>query len=342
MNLSDAIDAFAANRQATGVAAGTRRNELAILRRLLADVGNVQVHNLKPQHIDTFWARRTTWGAGTKNRARSTLMIFFDWCRNRNYMPKDVDPVAGSRRIKVPPRDRIIIPQSEFTTILAERRNPRERIITALGLYLFLRLSETANLRWQDFNFDTNTVEVYRQKTLTIDTLPLCVELVEELRAWRRYYAVKVGEQVQGGWFVVPGLTPARRRGIPGQKGFAVADEVDYVPTRKGALGDTIARILTEAGYYKPMEGGHTLRRSGAVALYNQLTDVGHDRAIRVCQAMLGHSSIQTTEVYLRLDLDRKVRNDLLAGKPMFPEAIGGEVVPLERFMDGQANTGSL
>ena len=53
-----------------------------------------------------------------------------------------------------------------------------------------------------------------------------------------------------------------------------------------------IARGLREAGYYIPYEGGHTLRRSGATALYNQLTHVGHDRAIRICQAMLGHSSV--------------------------------------------------
>jgi integrase len=119
----------------------------------------------------------------------------------------------------------------------------------------------------------------------------------------------------------LPGL-PAKggQRGRKGIKGFVEVLERPYLPTTKANLGYAIRTILQAAGYYRPQEGGHTLRRSGATALYNQLSSVGHDRAIRICQAMLGHSSVQTTEIYLRLDLDRKVRNDLLAGKRMFPE----------------------
>ena len=130
-------------------------------------------------------------------------------------------------------------------------------------------------------------------------------------------------------WYVVPGTTPPRGLSTKGAKGFTAHRPRFYLPTKRADLSKIIKQGLIEDGYYVPFEGGHTLRRSGATALYDQLTFMGHDRAIRICQAMLGHSSVQTTEIYLRLDLDRKVRNDLLAGKPMFPDRGEGTVVPL-------------
>lgn len=335
MLLSDAIQAFAHDRRAKGVAPKTRSNEQQVLRLLLADVGNISVRQLRPQHADTFWANRTGWAPGTLNRARGTLSIFFGWCRDRGYMNRDTDPLAGTRALKVPPRSRALIPQGEFQRVIEARENPRTRVTFAIGLYMFLRISEIEGLRWQDLDLEGGSAEVFRQKTQTIDTLPICEELVAELKRWRLAYAAHVGEQVRPEWFVVPGTTPPRATSSKGTKGFVAHHPRFYLPTKRADLSRVIKGGLQEDGYYVPYEGGHTLRRSGATALYDQLTSIGHDRAIRICQAMLGHSSVQTTEVYLRLDLDRKVRNDLLAGKPMFPTAGAGTVLLLN---SGRAN----
>lgn len=320
MNLSDVIDTYIADRRARGLAASTIRSQKGTLSLFLADVGNIETRRLKPQHLDAFWINRTTWGPATRNRARHTLSIFFAWCRIRGHLPRDYDPMEGTRKERVPQRDRVTIPQSEFEPFLDKIQDPRKRIAAGLGLYLFLRISDAQALRWQDVNFDTSTIDVYRPKTKQIDTLPICDELMAELRRWRLAYAAKVGNQPQPGWFLIPGM-PARggQRGAKGQKGFVEIIERPYLPTVQANLGYAMRTLLQAAGYYQPGEGGHTLRRSGAIALYNQLTSLGHDRAIRIVQAMLGHSSVQTTEIYLRLDLDRKVRNDLLAGKRMFP-----------------------
>jgi integrase len=341
--LSDAITAYGHDRRAKGFQPKTRSNEQQVLRLLLADVGNINVRNLKPQHMDIFWANRAGWAPGTLNRARNTLSTFFSWCRDRGYMGRDNDPLAGTRTFKVPDRSRVIIPQSEFSTLIEGAKNPRTRIAVALGLYLFLRISETQGLRWQDLDLEDGRVEVYREKTQKIDTLPLCTELIAELRRWRMVYAAEAGEQVRPEWYVVPGTTPPRGRGIKGRKGFLVHETRYLLPTKRADLSKVIKGFLSETGYYIPYEGGHTLRRSGATALYDELTRLGHDRAIRICQAMLGHSSVQTTEIYLRLDLDRKVRNDLLAGKPMFAPVEGGTVMayPLGG-VSGTENGGSV
>jgi integrase len=344
VNLSDAVGQYLADRRARGMKVTTLRNHRTTLQLLLADVGNIQTRNLRPQHVDLFWSNRTTWGPGTMNRARSDLNSFFVWCQNRGHIARDMDLLAQQRAFKVPPRDRTIIPQSEFSTFLESIEDPRARAMSAIGLYLFLRISEIAGLRWQDFNFDNDTVEVFRTKTNTVDILPLCEELITELKHWKLMYAATVGETVKRSWFVIPSVTRPTGNAVPGTKGFVSFTKPEYLPRTKARLDRLMLKVLTDSGYYKPFEGGHTFRRSGATALYEQLSSVGHDRAIRVCQAMLGHANIATTEIYLRLSLDRKLRNDLLAGKRMFPSLPAAQVVRLntQETVDGQSTAGGI
>lgn len=345
MNLSEVIDQYAVDRRAKGFGAGTRKNELYVLRHLLVSAGNINTRSLRPQHIDKFWADNPDWAPGTMNRVRNSLGTFFVWCQNRGHIARDVDLMAGHRKMKVAPRERVIIPQSEFSTFLGDIGDPRMRAACAVGLYAFTRISEISDLRWQNLNFDTDTAEVFRRKTSTMDVLPLCEELVEELNRWKFAYAAKVGSPVQPGWFLIPALTQVNGIGVKGKQGFQGNSTSRYRPTDRATLNHPIKQVLKDTGYYMPYEGGHTLRRSGATALYNQLSSVGHDRAIRICQAMLGHATITTTEIYLRLDLDRKVRNDLLAGKRMFPASGEAKVVSmgnLREVVDGQTNVGSV
>jgi integrase len=332
MKLSDAIQAFEHDRRAKGYARGTIVNQSRFLRHLLAATGNIETKSLRPQHVDAYWDRLSHLAPGSLNVARGALQSFFKWGQNRGYIRRDIDLLAGMRKFKVPPRNRLIIPQPEFASILESIVNPRTRIAMATGLYVFTRISETSNLRWQDIDLDTGHMEVYRQKTNTMDTLPICVELAEEIRHWRFEYGSMVGETPRPDAFFIPGREPMARVGKKGHWGFTEESLAPMDPMRRPVLGGYIRDELIRVGYYNKHEGGHTLRRSGAIALYNELSRVGHDRAIRICQAMLGHATITTTEIYLRLDLDRKVRNDLLAGKPMFPHTRGeAEVVDLSR-----------
>jgi integrase len=341
VNLSDAIQLYLTDRQARGIKPRTNNNDRVTLNYLLSAVGNIKTQSLCTQHIDRFWMRVSHLGPASKNRAKAQLSSFFKWLQARGHLSRNVDLLEGYRKLRVPPTSRIIIPQSEFQTFLDGITDPRRRIIAAISLYLFTRISETCALRWQDFDLDAvdpitgkpkPTVDVYRSKTEQLDTLPVCRELLEELRRWKRAYAVIMGEQVQPGWLVIPGREAPKMSGVKGTKGkLELVEQGKYLPHKQAFLHFTVREMLKEAGYYQPKEGGHTFRRSGAVALYNQLAEHGHDRAMRICQAMLGHSSIQTTEIYLRLNVESKLRNDLLAGKPMFPEQSEASVVPLHR-----------
>lgn len=337
MDLSDAVRAYLRDRANRGYAKGTVYNDKRILTLFLADVGNINTARLRPQHLDTFWAHRH-WAPGTTNKARATLSGFFKWCQHRGYLPRTMNLLDDTRALRVPVRKRIIIPQGEFSTFIeAGYKDPRTRIVLALGLYLFTRISETGGLRWQDWNESDGTIEVYRDKTKTLDTLPVCSELDRELKLWRRRYAVLVGETPHPSWFIVPNRSRPKFTGTAKSQ-LKQTGGGEYLPTTRMRPDGVIKLALKQADYYQDREGGHTLRRSGAIALYNQLTSVGHDRAIRVCQAMLGHSAISTTEIYLRLDLDRKVRNDLLAGQFMFPEGNEATILNLGDRLHGESN----
>jgi len=351
--LSQAIDHYRADRTARGYAKSTIKNEQYLLRDFLVAAGNIQVHSIGPRQIDALYARKQDeWSAGTQNKARAMLSSFFIWCQRRGYLPKGSDPLEGTRNRRVPDRDRTIIPPADLPAVLDVAENPRDRAIIAIGYYLFLRVSETSCLRWQDVDWDhprkgtdewKPTVSVFRQKTGTSDVLPMAEELYHELRRWKLAYSAEIGQPVRPGWFVIPSRTLAKRTGVKGRKGLVEVQGSVLLPTRETKdVTRVINRVLKSADLYQLGEGGHTLRRSGAVALYNQLSSVGHDRAIRMVQAMLGHSGISTTEVYLKLSLDRKSRNDLLAGKRMFPQVGGGTVTSLKEEADGEANAGSV
>jgi integrase len=75
--------------------------------------------------------------------------------------------------------------------------------------------------------------------------------------------------------------------------------------------------------------GCHTLRRSGALALYNKWIKEGRANAMELVQALLGHDKISTTQVYLSLNFQRAARNEAMAGMDLFDDEQEGSVTPL-------------
>lgn len=337
-SLSDAIEEFQDSRKARGVAAGSLRNERVVLRQFLGVVGNIFVHNVTGAHVDKWLAEYSYKAPATLNRDQTFMRQFFEWCRGRNYSRKDQDPMAGVRSRKTRLRDALFIDKEDFGKVLDAAQDGRDRIVVALGLYMFLGRAELRALRWshvhiEDPNPELWYVQVWRQKTGKYDEKPVSEELAKELRRWRLEYGARMGEPVQPDWHVVPAFsvgTIYAGKPIPLWERTIVPDK----PYWKTEL--TTKRVLGSLGYTEDdlmREGNHTFRRSGARALYNELVwdgSISHDGAGQIVQSMLGHSSFTTTERYLRLDLDKKRRRDILAGRPMFTVKEPAEVVQLE------------
>ena len=339
ITVANTRDEYANHLRARGMAPSTVKGHIQILNRWVTLMGDTKVSYIRPQHIDRFFGA-AGWSPKTQNLYLSQIRAYFAWCRRMNYLDRAADPTEGWRAVRGESREQFWLPPEEFAALLDASDDPRDRAIIAIGMYTFLRGSEIASLKIQDLDLTRNTLSVYRQKTKDADTLPVCEELAVEMERWLRdYRKLMVFHQgLTPEWYLIPnrkGTVPVwdyeKKIVLSHRRNAELRPE-----SRIRRPYEAVNRALRELGYDMKGTGAHTLRRSGARALFDRLRSEGYDGALRRVSAMLGHKDTKTTEVYLGLSLERLQRNELLAGKPMFPalQKQGGKVIPL-REVDG-------
>lgn len=350
--LDEASREYLKSRKARGIAPGTLRNDQRTLHRLMVELGNIQVRSITEAHIDRFFtvlSQSRGLDFSTMNIYLANLRPFFRWARARGMTPRDYDPVAERRSYRVTPKSRQRVPVAEFPVLLDACEHPRDRIIVALGLYLFLRSGEISTLRWRDVNLETGEVSVAIHKTHQRDVMPICAELDEELRRWATWVTTHHG-RIDPDWFLAPARMPGVSIKLPsGRQSFARPEVPLLSPSRQYTQGHrAVQAALAAIGFSLRTEGGasaregvHTLRRSGARALYDQLSERGHDRAIQQVRVMLHHASGTMTERYLGVEVETKQRNDLIRGKRMYA-ALADNIVPLRKVAGGQDSGADL
>lgn len=331
ITITDAISEYEAHLRAKDLAHNTVKNSTQVLTRAAAVWGDILVASIKPVHIDRLF-QQNQWSPSTRNLYLGSLRQFFAWARHHGYMGRDFDPTFGWRNAKVPNQSKMRLPVEQFPALLDTAEHPRDRAALALGLFTFVRGSELASLRVNDLDLGNLTLDVYRVKTKDYDTLPVCEELRVEMVRWLNWYRQEQGQLV-GNWYLVPSKKPDEWRNVDGR----------LVPTGRLAglrpeqrIGHTYTipqRALAKLGYDVKGEGEHTLRRSGARALFDRLREDQGIDALVLVSSMLGHRDTKVTQHYIGLEQEREKRNASLAGKPMFPglaesatlRLIGGE-----------------
>lgn len=341
MTLSDAKDAYLAHRKSTRKAASTVRNDDYVLRRFLDVTGNLYVHNIQERHIDHhFNVAGETRGEQSLNVDHVVLNGFFSWAVRNGLMFRSRNPMAGRAKPSFTPRPWRGVHVSKFPALLDATTYPRDRMLVALGLYALGRAKEMTSIRIRDVHLDAQRLAVRIPKTHRTDRLPIGLELDQELRTWLKLYAEESGP-LQPDWFLLPSKTKPRLVTQMGTgRGIADRSTVRLVPTKMiYAPHDVVKGALEVIGYKvrdpngKPLnEGMHTLRRSGARALYDEYVDAGYPDALRRVQVVLGHKSITQTERYIGIQPDRELRDQTIAGKLMFPSLQG---VPKLRSIHG-------
>ena len=329
MNLNDAIVAFNQYRASSGYSPNTVRSGAEALAGFMAVTGNIRVKSLDTHHGEMYLAQMLTKGykPTTINLRIAMVSSFCKWARLRRYLPANANPLATVRSQVVEAEPRRRVPVHEFDRLLEAADHPQSRMIVALGLYLFLRSSEVVGLKLGDVDLDAGELKVYQPKTKRWDVMPICAELDTELRRWLTWYATDQPTRLSPSWFLVP----ARR-----QRNFATEHEYvgpEMAPERR--LTNTSRKIhdaLRGLGWDvdgKDMEGCHTLRRSGARALFDELEGRSRDGALRYVASMLHHRSVTQTEHYLGLDVDKEKRDVLLRGERMFTQIGLDNVIPI-------------
>lgn len=335
VTLNEAGNEYLAHLTARRSAEGTVENRRITLAQFREVVGNIQLDSITAVHIDR-WRTIHAWQPTTMNRKLSELRHFFTWAKARGYMSTALDPMNGHRTERVPTKDRLRIPVDKWPALLDAAPHPLERVLIACGLYLMARMSELTGVRLRDVDLESGEITVWRPKIKRHDSLPICAELDAELRRWLTWYTATAAPGPEA--YLLPNRGRSQTVRDPNTGRLTRLDNDAFVNPLEPLSRPhrNVKWVLDRAGYGTHSQGGHTLRRSGARAYFDELVDLGYDGALRRVQSMLDHSSGTMTEVYLGLQLDKEARNKALKGQPMFRRnADAANVVRLDSRRDG-------
>ena len=331
IRLSEAMTDYRLHLQARGLGERTVKNALQPLNRAISEWGDLNTTSITGTHIDRIF-RSAEWSPATRNLYLGNMRQFFTWCRRENLISRDFDPTDGWRNQRVPRIDKMRLPMEEFPDLLNAARHPRDRMICALGIYTFCRGSEIQTLTWENVDLARHSLGVYRHKTRESDTLPISTELAEEIVRWQNWYR-RDRHEIRGNWYLTPSKAPNPTRYNPTTRRIEVTGEFATLRPDRVATHPyrSVQRALAVLGYDTRGEGEHTLRRSGARALFDTLREQGYDGALMRVSSMLGHRDTRVTERYIGLSLERQQRNEMIAGRIMFPGITASAEVTLLR-----------
>lgn len=322
MILTESITAYLEAREVAGFAPNTLRNDRKVLGLLAsACPAGARTSGLTADDMDRHFSARQRSGCGpnTLNTDLAVIRAYLRWLRGRGLAPV-LDPVADRRWNKILNPLKLFVPVDDFDRLLDHADHPVSRMVVSTGLFLFLRASEVAPIVLRDVDLDQGFITVTVQKTSEQDRMPISAEYGAEIDRFMRWYSRTCGP-------LSPDMHLHPRKYALNGPMAVESHKID--PLRPiGRIAAVVNQALSSAGYPTgggAREGAHTLRRSGAYALYQELSvNRGHDAAIRIVSTMLHHADISMTEKYLDLRLDRVTRNKLIRGKRMFT----GEGVP--------------
>lgn len=285
--------------------------------------GDISVSNITPRHVDELF-HANDWKPATRNLYLGNMRQFFEFCRVHGHMRRDADPTFGWRNAKVERNQKLRVPVEHFNDLLDAATHPRDRAVIALGLFTFMRGSELQTLRIGDVDLARFELRMRRHKTKEDDTLPISSELARELTTWLNWYE-QDQKHLNQNWLLVPAKNPIIWRHDPVTHRLVQSGiHASLRPMQRMTHPyRSVQRCLASLGYDTQGEGEHTLRRSGARAMADHLRTLGYDGALMRVASMLGHKDTRMTERYIGWELERTQRNEQLAGKPMFGDALG-------------------
>ena len=289
MRIERAIDAYLdwrrLERDATVRSIDSYRR---ILWKLAEDYPEVELDALTTADLRTFLKRWESRTASTRSNVISVLHSFFDWANVEDLV--EVDPSSKIRR----PRKRrpdVYRPSLDELARLRASALPYERPAIVLMEGAGLRSAEVRGCRWADFDMVRGRLRVFR-KGHHWYYLPLAPDVVDELRASFRKLQPELDDHVFSveveQW--VSQFERVRRLKNPKE------------PASEQALWRMVGRACRRAGIRRLYP--HQLRHGFANRF---LRESGRD--VAALRALLGHSRIDTTQLYTdEIELDELAR----------------------------------
>jgi len=258
--------------QLAGMANGSQQCYTRTVRQL------VEFYDKTPDLIseeelqEYFLHRRNVdqWASGTLRICYSGIRFFFEKVLRRDWHLFEY--LKSEREKKLP----AVLSQEEITRILSCVHTPHNRAYLFTVYSCGLRLQEGLHLEVGDIDSNRMLIHVHRGKGAKDRMVPLPKQTLETLREhWKTHRNPRL---------IFPALGRGCRQG-------AAANSPMSVTSVQGALKDAAVK----AGITKRSVHIHTLRHSYATHLLEEGVN------LRVIQNYLGHTSIETTMIYLHL-----------------------------------------
>ncbi|MDE5579549.1 MAG: tyrosine-type recombinase/integrase [Alistipes sp.] len=220
-------------------------------------------------------------GAATMNRELSSLRALFRWLHRTGRTEKDIMHALPS--LKTSRRLPVFVPESRMATIVGDCENDSDEFVVernALAVLLLyscgLRLAELVGIDRDDLSADGLSLRI-RGKGDKERIVPILEEVRDKIR---RYLAVVERQQICSPGEKALFLTPKGRR------------------ISRTAVYRLVQEELSRAGV-QGKKSPHVLRHTFATHLMNGGADM------REIQELLGHASLQATQVYTHNSIAR-------------------------------------
>jgi integrase/recombinase XerD len=281
-----------------GYAKGTVNNLPNAVRAFLyfIEQNNInQINQINQQHIKNYYQHLTSrtnekqGGALSSNYINSNfwaLEKFFEFLHHKGTQNL---PEINLKRLKIETLEREILTQEEikelyqiienqdYQTQKQEALNYQDKVMLTIYYGCGLRRTEGINVSVDDINFDTRILHVKKGKGGKQRLIPFNKTASKYLQDWVfEYRTILIQDKTEPKLFI-------NRFGKP---------------LTGGTLGDRLKRIISQSENIKLKEKNitlHSLRHSIATHLLANGMD------LQKVQKFLGHSSLETTEIYTHL-----------------------------------------
>lgn len=186
------------------------------------------------------------------------------------------DLVEEIYHLREPERIPVVLSQDEAKQLLAMAANLKVRTMLSLGYGCGMRAGEVVRLKVGDIDSGQNIIRIVQSKGLKDRNVMLSPKLLMLLRQWWKERRSEHDVDV------------------PMQQRYLFPGRGSYKPLSPRQFSRLFQETATAANIRKPVTL-HSLRHSFATHLYERGVD------IRMIQALLGHTKLETTARYARV-----------------------------------------
>jgi integrase/recombinase XerD len=302
MRLVRAIDLWMGELARAGRTASTRASYERYLFKFADQVErsrpDADVREVTTNDCRAFLDRWNGRSASTVCSIHSALTGLFGWL----YLEGEIDAnpmvrIPRPRRPRAEDVDVVIVTPGDVERMLAATNGWQEFLCLSVLAYLGPRRDTASKLRWRDVDLSEGTIR-FKEKGGKVSVKPMPYELLAILRA-----ACESAEVAcQPNDYVIPNRRPA---------------SVRRKERSNKIILETVLGVADRVGVKATV---HAIRRAFAVAFLTS-----HPGAIESLQALMNHSRIDTTQVYLRALNRTKAMEAVrdLSWSPGLPPSLG-------------------